>query len=56
MFLLSLIPQLEELSDAQLKLFKRQVLRVIDDKFLGTPTTESTVLIRPHHPHLTDDV
>lgn len=31
MFLLSLIPELEELSDAQLKLFKRQVLSVIDD-------------------------
>ncbi|XP_046403751.1 uncharacterized protein LOC124169242 [Ischnura elegans] len=31
MFLLSLIPELEELSDSQIKLFKRQVLRVIDD-------------------------
>ncbi|XP_039277436.1 uncharacterized protein LOC111051625 [Nilaparvata lugens] len=30
MFLLSLIPESEELSDAQLKLFKRHVLRVID--------------------------
>ncbi|RZF44799.1 hypothetical protein LSTR_LSTR000751 [Laodelphax striatellus] len=31
MFLLSLLPELEELSDSQIKLFKRQVLRVIDD-------------------------
>ena len=31
MFLLSLIPELEELSDSQIKLFKRQVFRVIDD-------------------------
>ncbi|XP_046409110.1 uncharacterized protein LOC124174001 [Ischnura elegans] len=30
MFVLSLIPELEELSDSQIKLFKRQVLRVID--------------------------
>ncbi|XP_054285282.1 uncharacterized protein LOC129001852 [Macrosteles quadrilineatus] len=31
MFLLSLLPELDELSDSQIKLFKRQVLRVIDD-------------------------
>ncbi|XP_022200950.2 uncharacterized protein LOC111057791 [Nilaparvata lugens] len=31
MFLLSLLPELEELSDAQIKLFKRKVLRVIDE-------------------------
>ncbi|KAG8282322.1 hypothetical protein J6590_039068 [Homalodisca vitripennis] len=31
MFLLSLIPELEELSDSQIKLFKRHVLRLIDD-------------------------
>lgn len=31
MFLLSLIPELEELNDSQIKLFKRRVLRVIDD-------------------------
>ncbi|KAI4455572.1 madf domain transcription factor [Holotrichia oblita] len=31
MFLLSLMPELEELSDSQIKIFKRQVLRVIDD-------------------------
>lgn len=31
MFLLSLMPELEELSDSQIKMFKRQVLKVIDD-------------------------
>lgn len=31
MFLLSLLPELEDLSDTQIKLFKRQVLKVIDD-------------------------
>lgn len=31
MFLLSLVLELEELNDSQIKLFKRQILRVIDD-------------------------
>ncbi|CAI6357320.1 unnamed protein product [Macrosiphum euphorbiae] len=35
MFLLSLIPELEDLSDSQIKLFKRRVFNIIDD--ISTP-------------------
>lgn len=35
MFLLSLIPKLEDLSDSQIKLFKRRVFNIIDD--ISTP-------------------
>lgn len=35
MFLLSLIPELEDLNDSQIKLFKRRVFNIIDD--ISTP-------------------
>ncbi|KAF5282858.1 hypothetical protein FQA39_LY17479 [Lamprigera yunnana] len=47
MFLISLIPELEELSDSQIKLFKRQVFRLIDDITISSnqPQTSSAFTI-----------
>lgn len=41
MFLLSLMPELEELSDSQIKLFKRKVLKMIDEISLSDQHQES---------------
>ncbi|KAG8258806.1 hypothetical protein J6590_024119, partial [Homalodisca vitripennis] len=55
MFLLSLIPELEELSDLQIELFKRHVLRVV---YVYLLEHHQTKVIRTNtvNTHLSNDV
>lgn len=48
MFLLSLIPELEDLSDSQIKLFKRRVFNIIDDISTQVPVPATGINI-PHN-------
>nr|CAD7412957.1 unnamed protein product [Timema poppensis] len=41
MFLLSLLPELDEMTDQQMKIFKRKVLHLIDDIMLMAPDTST---------------
>lgn len=43
MFLLSLLPDLEPMSDAQMRKFKRGVMQLIDDILEEGPTTSSSL-------------
>jgi hypothetical protein len=42
MFLMSLLPEIQEMSDSQMKQFKRRVLMLIDDILEDAPTQHET--------------